>query len=128
MTALKGALRQNRGGCHALRTRICMCLRSGCDFTAWMRDDVYRAASQFGFGIAILGNPTPLDRVRQLLEIDRPLYFQVSLEGLEAHNDAIRGKGHFARSLAFLEGLRDLDIFSMVKVTWPRTCVRRQKS
>ena len=83
-------------------------------------DDVYRAASQFGFGIAILGNPTPLDRVRQLLEIDRPLYFQVSLEGLEAHNDAIRGKGHFARSLAFLEGLRDLDIFSMVMLTLTR--------
>ena len=70
-------------------------------------DDVYRAASQFGFGIAILGNPTPLDRIRRLLEIDRPLYFQISLEGLEAHNDTIRGKGHFARSLAFLEGLQD---------------------
>ncbi len=83
-------------------------------------DDVYRAASQFGFGIAILGNPTPLDRIRQLLEIDRPLYFQISLEGLEAHNDTIRGKGHFARSLAFLEGLRDLDIFSMVMLTLTR--------
>ncbi len=83
-------------------------------------DDVYRAASQFGFGIAILGNPTPLDRIRQLLEIDRPLYFQISLEGLEAHNDTIRGKGHFNRSLAFLEGLRDLDIFSMVMLTLTR--------
>lgn len=83
-------------------------------------DDVYRAASQFGFGIAILGNPTPLDRVRRLLEIDRPLYFQISLEGLEAHNDAIRGRGHFARSLAFLEELRDLKIFSMVMLTLTR--------
>ena len=83
-------------------------------------DEIYRAASQFGFGIAILGNPTPLDRIRQLLEIDRPLYFQISLEGLEAHNDTIRGKGHFARSLAFLEGLRDLDIFSMVMLTLTR--------
>ncbi len=83
-------------------------------------DDVYRAASQYGFGIAILGNPTPLDRIRGLLEIDRPLYFQISLEGLEAHNDAIRGKGHFARSLAFLEGLRDFEIFSMVMLTLTR--------
>lgn len=37
--------------------------------------------------IAILGNPTPLDRIRQLLGIDRPLYFQISLEGLAAHKD-----------------------------------------
>jgi selenobiotic family peptide radical SAM maturase len=35
-------------------------------------EDVYRAASQFGFGIAILGNPTPLDRIQQLLEIAHP--------------------------------------------------------
>ena len=81
---------------------------------------IYRAASQFGFGIAILGNPTPLDRIREILEIARPLYFQISLEGLEPHNDYIRGKGHFARSLAFLKGLRDLDIFSMVMLTLTR--------
>jgi selenobiotic family peptide radical SAM maturase len=83
-------------------------------------DDVYRTASQFGFGIAILGNPTPIDRIRELLEIDRPLYFQISLEGLAAHNDYIRGKGHFDRSLAFLDGLRELDIFSMVMLTLTR--------
>ncbi len=83
-------------------------------------EEVYRAASQFGFGIAILGNPTPLDRIRKILDIARPLYFQISLEGLEPHNDTIRGKGHFARSLAFLKGLRDLDIFSMVMLTLTR--------
>ena len=83
-------------------------------------DDLYRAASQFGFGIAILGNPTPLDRIQRLLEIDRPLYFQISLEGLEKHNDYIRGKGHFDRSLAFLDGLRSLDIYTMVMLTLTR--------
>ena len=83
-------------------------------------EELYRAAWQFGFGIAILGNPTPLDRIRRLMEIDRPLYFQISLEGLEAHNDFIRGKGHFDRSLAFLDGLRGLDIFSMVMLTLTR--------
>ena len=83
-------------------------------------DDVYRTASDYGFGIAILGNPTPLDRIRQLLEIARPLYFQISLEGLAEHNDAIRGKGHFIRSLAFLDGLRSLDIYTMVMLTLTR--------
>ena len=78
-------------------------------------DDVYRAASQFGFGIAILGNPTPLDRIRQLLEIDRPLYFQISLEGLEAHNDTIRGKGHFAHG-------SDLDIYMVMLTLTVTTC------
>ncbi len=48
---------------------------------------VYRTASQLGFGIAILGNPTPLDRIEQLLDVARPLCFQISLEGLAAHND-----------------------------------------
>ncbi len=83
-------------------------------------DTVYRAAAQFGFGIAILGNPTAAARIASLLEIARPLYFQISLEGLATHNDAIRGKGHFERSLAFLQDLRTLDIFSMVMLTLTR--------
>ena len=83
-------------------------------------EEVYQAASQFGFGIAILGNPTSLDRIQRLLEIDKPLYFQISLEGLATHNDYIRGKGHFDRSLAFLDGLRELDIFAMVMLTLTR--------
>ena len=82
--------------------------------------EVYRGAAQYGFGIAILGNPSPFDQMRQLVEIAKPLYFQISLEGLKAHNDSIRGKGHFDRSLAFLQQLRDLDIFSMVMLTLTR--------
>lgn len=83
-------------------------------------EKVYRAAAQLGFGIAILGNPTPIEQIRQLVDIARPLYFQISLEGLEAHNDYMRGKGHFARSLAFLQELRALDIYSMVMLTLTR--------
>ena len=81
---------------------------------------LYRAAARLGFGIAILGNPTPCEQIRRLVDIARPLYFQISLEGLEAHNDYIRGKGHFARSLAFLQELRALDIYSMVMLTLTR--------
>ena len=46
-----------------------------------------------------------------------PSYFQISLEGLESHNDHIRGKGHFQRSLTFLDQLRSLDIYTMVMLT-----------
>jgi selenobiotic family peptide radical SAM maturase len=81
---------------------------------------IYRAASQAGFGIAILGNPSPKGRIAQLLDIAHPHYFQISLEGLEAHNDYIRGRGHFQRSFAFLDDLQDLNVYRMVMLTLTR--------
>lgn len=78
---------------------------------------IYQVAVQYGFGIAILGNPGPIDHLRKLIKIVKPLYFQVSLEGLASHNDVIRGKGHFDRSIRFLEQLRELGIFTMVMLT-----------
>jgi len=83
-------------------------------------EELYRAADRLGFGIAILGNPTPIEQLRRLVEIVTPLFFQISLEGLEDHNDFIRGAGHFKRSLAFLEDLRELGIYSMVMLTLTR--------
>ena len=52
--------------------------------------------------------------------IGKPLYYQVSLEGLEAHNDEIRGAGHFRRVLSFLESLRRFEIPAMVMLTLTR--------
>lgn len=83
-------------------------------------EKVYQAAAQCGFGVAILGNPMPVARIERLLPIARPLFYQISLEGLGAHNDDIRGRGHFNRSLAFLQELRGLGIFSMVMLTLTR--------
>lgn|GEM_PF-35346 len=83
-------------------------------------EELYRTAHRLGFGIAILGNPTPVEQLRRLVEIVPPLFFQISLEGLEAHNDFIRGAGHFKRSLAFLDDLRELGIYSMVMLTLTR--------
>jgi len=79
--------------------------------------DIYREASDRGFVLAILGNPSPIQQIEKLLDITNPSYFQISLEGLEAHNDYIRGKGHFKRSLVFLDQLRSLEIFTMVMLT-----------
>jgi selenobiotic family peptide radical SAM maturase len=82
--------------------------------------EIYQAASDRGFEIAILGNPTPAEKIKQLLKIAKPAFFQISLEGLDEYNDYIRGKGHFKRSLAFLDQLRSMDIYTMVMLTLTR--------
>ena len=79
--------------------------------------DLYRAASERGLSIAILGNPGPREKIEDLLAIQPLSFFQVSLEGLAEHNDLIRGPGHFERVMAFLKVLRELDVFSMVMLT-----------
>jgi selenobiotic family peptide radical SAM maturase len=79
--------------------------------------ELYRAASERGFSISILGNPTERERIEQLIPIQKPSFFQVSLEGLQEQNDFIRGEGHFQRVVDFLKVLRELKIFSMVMLT-----------
>jgi selenobiotic family peptide radical SAM maturase len=82
--------------------------------------NIYKEASERGFGTAILGNPSPIRQIEKLMDIAKPLYFQISLEGLESHNDDIRGNGHFKRSLAFLDHLKSLEIYTMVMLTLSR--------
>ncbi|MEE8328334.1 MAG: thio(seleno)oxazole modification radical SAM maturase SbtM [Thermodesulfovibrionia bacterium] len=79
--------------------------------------ELYRAASERGFSIAILGNPAPGERIQELISIQRPTHFQVSLEGLKEHNDFIRGSGNFERVVEFLGVLRELKVYSMVMLT-----------
>ena len=79
--------------------------------------DLYREAADRGFGLTVLGNPSPREPIEALRAIHPPDVFQVSLEGLEEHNDAIRGPGHFERTLEFLDLLRELGVFSMVMLT-----------
>ncbi|MGD9974085.1 MAG: thio(seleno)oxazole modification radical SAM maturase SbtM [Desulfatirhabdiaceae bacterium] len=82
--------------------------------------DIYRAASNLGFSLAILGNPAPRKQIEALIAIQPPDFFQVSLEGLPEYNDFIRGNGHFNRVMDFLDLLRDLDVYSMVMLTLTR--------
>lgn len=79
--------------------------------------EIYKAAADYGFGLAILGNPASGEQLASLCDIAKPAYYQISLEGLADHNDDIRGEGHFERSLRFLDQLKDLEIFSMVMLT-----------
>ena len=81
---------------------------------------LYREAAERGFLTAILGNPMPAHRIREMVEIRAPEFYQVSLEGLREHNDYIRGRGHFDRVLDFLDLLREMGIYSMVMLTLTR--------
>ena len=82
--------------------------------------ELYHAASERGFSLAILGNPASRKQIEKLIAIRRPAHFQVSLEGLPEHNDSIRGAGHFSRIVEFLKLLRELNIYSMVMLTLTR--------
>lgn len=82
--------------------------------------ELYKAAAERGFMTAILGNPMPRHRIEEMVAIQKPEFYQVSLEGLEEHNDYIRGSGHFKRIFHFLDLLKELDIYSMVMLTLTR--------
>ncbi|MDY6903275.1 MAG: thio(seleno)oxazole modification radical SAM maturase SbtM [Thermodesulfobacteriota bacterium] len=82
--------------------------------------DLYQAASQRGFSLGILGNPTDRHQIREITDIETPAFYQVSLEGLADHNDDIRGSGHFEYTLAFLDMLRECGVYSMVMLTLTR--------
>jgi selenobiotic family peptide radical SAM maturase len=83
-------------------------------------EELYREAADRGFTLAILGNPSDREQIERLQAIQSPAFYQVSLEGLEEHNDYMRGTGHFRKILAFLNLLRELGIYSMVMLTLTR--------
>jgi len=82
--------------------------------------ELYQGAVARYLGVAILGNPAPRHQIEELISIAKPLFYQVSLEGLAEHNDFIRGPGHFARVLDFLALLKELGVYSMVMLTLTR--------
>ncbi len=88
-------------------------------------EKLYRAACERGFRTALLANPTKRSVLETLKAIQMPEFYQISLEGLEEHNDYIRGRGHFQRSLQFLDLLKDLDIYSMVMLTLTRANINQ---
>lgn len=81
---------------------------------------LYQETVDRGFLTAILGNPVSRDQLEKLTSIRIPEFYQVSLEGLQHHNDHIRGEGHFNRTLGFLDRLREMGIYSMVMLTLTR--------
>ncbi|MBU2644861.1 selenobiotic family peptide radical SAM maturase [bacterium] len=82
--------------------------------------ELYRESARRGFLTAILGNPMPDKIIRELIAIQMPEFYQISLEGLQEHNDMIRGRGSYARALGFLDSLREKGIYAMVMLTLTR--------
>jgi selenobiotic family peptide radical SAM maturase len=82
--------------------------------------ELHHQALQRGLAVGILANPCSARSLDALLERGRPAFFQVSLEGLAEHNDYMRGPGHFARTLEFLDLLRERGVYSMVMLTLTR--------
>jgi selenobiotic family peptide radical SAM maturase len=87
--------------------------------------EFYQAATDLGFGTVVLGNPVAEEKLEKLVAIGTPLYYQVSLEGLEEHNDHIRGPGNYRRVLSFLETLGQFRIPAMVMLTLTRANLRQ---
>lgn len=79
--------------------------------------EVYQRAADLGFLTAVLGNPVTAEQLDRMTAIQQPEFYQISIEGLQKHNDHIRGDGHYDRSLAFLDLLRQKNIYSMVMLT-----------
>lgn len=82
--------------------------------------ELYQDIAQARVFTSILGNPIPPATLRKLLAIHRPVYYQVSLEGLREHNDAIRGRGHFDLVMAFLAEARTAGLETHVMLTLTR--------
>ena len=80
-------------------------------------NELYREAGDRGFLLAVLGNPVPQRHIEEMIAIQKPVFYQVSLEGLQEHNDYMRGEGHFDRVLDFLMVLQELKVYSMVMLT-----------
>ncbi len=83
-------------------------------------NEIYKEAADRGCIIGILGNPAPRMRIEELVAMQKPAFYQVSLEGLRHHNDFMRGEGHFDRVMQFLPVLAELDVYSMVMLTLTR--------
>ncbi len=82
--------------------------------------ELYRAVSAAGVPTSILGNPISRAAIEGLLQIQAPTYYQVSLEGLQEQNDAIRGPGHFEKVMEFLANARSAGMETHVMLTLTR--------
>jgi len=103
--------------CRARDVRPSLTLSGGNPFLHPEFFDIYAHVVENEIPVGILGNPVARALLEKLVTIRKPRFFQISLEGLEASNDSIRGPGTFGRGLAFLDLLRELEIPSTVMLT-----------
>jgi len=79
--------------------------------------EILKLISERKIAYSILGNPCDPLLLNKIIAIQRPLYYQVSLEGLDKYNDQIRGKNNFKKTLEFLDVAQKLGINTHVMLT-----------
>ncbi len=94
-----------------------VCLTGGDPFLYPFFWDLYESITSRKFKTSILGNPISDSNIRRLINIQKPIYYQVSLEGLKENNDKIRGAGHFEQVLSFLERAEESSLQTHVMLT-----------
>lgn len=82
--------------------------------------ELYKVIINAKIPVSILGNPIGSETMKRLCEIGAPTYYQVSLEGLREHNDAVRGAGHYDRVMSFLVEARKQGLETHVMLTLTR--------
>ncbi|HDZ76978.1 MAG TPA: selenobiotic family peptide radical SAM maturase [Candidatus Omnitrophica bacterium] len=112
-----GVLENLKNFCRKYNVHGHICFTGGNPFLYPHFLKLYAEAKERGFSTSILGNPTNETHLKKIIDIQMPGYFQVSLEGLEKHNNIIRGQKHFQKVIKFLKVLRKLHISSAVMLT-----------
>lgn len=103
--------------CHEKNVRGHICFSGGNPFLYPHFFALYAEAVDRGFATSVLGNVVSGAELERLTALIKPDFYQVSLEGLEPHNDFMRGEGYYRRVLAFLDLLREHGIYSVVMLT-----------
>lgn len=106
--------------CKARRVRPQVCLSGGDPLLFHGFWDLYETLATEEIPVSILGNPIGPETLDRLLAIRAPQYYQISLEGLRAHNDHIRGAGHFDLAMSFLREARQRGVPTHVMLTLTR--------
>lgn len=108
---------QLKNFCYTKNVRGHICFTGGNPFLHKNFFELYAASAKNGFSTSILGNPVKKEKLKKLVSIQMPGYYQVSIEGFLNHNDEIRGRGHFEKTLNFLTLLKRMKISSAVMLT-----------
>ncbi|MDP8262215.1 MAG: thio(seleno)oxazole modification radical SAM maturase SbtM [Candidatus Ancaeobacter aquaticus] len=94
-----------------------ICFSGGNPFLSRHFYDLYKKAEQRDFSVSVLGNPVSSKELEKILKIQRPTYYQTSLEGMQSHNDTVRGIDNFKRVIRFLRVLRKKNVSSAIMLT-----------
>ena len=103
--------------CHDHWVSGYICFAGGNPFLYPEFPDLYKETVRRGFDVGILGNPVQREQIEAICHIKPPDFYQMSLEGRRAHNDAIRGHGTYDRVIAFAGILRELGVPCHIMLT-----------